>query len=384
MMAENPKRILFIDDEPNILEMLSRVIAQCGENWIAQFSLGVEEALGLLAEEDFDTVLSDIRMPNKDGFFLLEAMQGDPKLRHIPVIMLTGEVDRTHKKKALDLGATDLLNKPVSREDLIARIRSAVRLKRYQDELEDQVSLLDRLVRERTEELELSHREVVWRLAKAGEYRDDHTGNHVARVAWCSSVLAEGLKQEPDFVELLFQVSPLHDIGKIGIPDAVLLKPGKLTPAEREVIERHCEIGAQILSQAPKSLQFEWDSELLVETQTRRAKPSEVLEMASAVARHHHEKWDGTGYPDKLAGDHIPVEARIVALADVYDALISWRPYKNPMHPEQVRDIIASEKGRHFDPQVVNAFFAGFDRIQMIQERAKEGQGSLAETGVEG
>ena len=181
-MQNTKKKLLFVDDERNILDMLSRMLDQCGEKWEGEFCLSVDEALEALHRTKFDTVVADIRMPQKDGLALIKAMQADDNLRNIPVIVLTGEGDRTLKRRCLDMGATDLLNKPVSREDLIARLRSALRIKEYEDQLGNQVELLDGLVRERTQQLEQSNREVVWRLAKAGEFRDDQTGNHVALV----------------------------------------------------------------------------------------------------------------------------------------------------------------------------------------------------------
>ncbi len=368
-MQNVKKKLLFVDDELNILDMLNRLLSQCGENWEGEFCLSVDEALEALHRTKFDTVVSDIRMPKKDGLALIEAMRADDNLRNIPIIILTGEGDRTLKRRVLDMGATDLLNKPVSREDLIARLRSALRLKEYEDQLENQVVILDGLVRERTGQLEQSYREVVWRLAKAGEFRDDQTGNHVARVACCSCLLAEGMGLDPEFTELLFQTSPLHDIGKMGIPDAILLKEGRLTPEERVVIERHAEIGENILQQAPKSLALLPHMNMRASLPEGNGSSSALIKMASVIARHHHEKWNGSGYPDKLVGEEIPIEARIVALADVYDALLSKRPYKPPMDQSKALAIMQEESGRHFDPPVVKSFFAAGDRITEVYER---------------
>jgi len=365
-MPNSTRKLLFVDDEYNILEMFSRMLSQCDEGWESEFCLSVDEAMAALHRAKFDTVVSDIRMPNKDGFALIEAMHADESLRKIPIIVLTGEGDRTLKRRVLDMGGTDLLNKPVSREDLVARLRSTLRLKAYEDQLENQVTVLDELVRERTKQLEQSHREVVWRLAKAGEFRDDQTGNHVARVAWCSCILAEGIGLDSEFTELLFQTSPLHDIGKMGIPDNILLKAGSLTPEERAIIEQHPVIGESILQQTPKALALLPHLSVRSLFASCNGPPSSLIRMASSIARRHHEKWNGTGYPDKLAGEQIPMEARIVALADVYDALLSKRPYKVSMNAEEARAIIQSESGRHFDPQVVEAFCNATDRIAEI------------------
>lgn len=371
-MHNSTKKLLFVDDQQDILDLFQRALEHCGENWEGEFCLSVDEALAALQRTKFDTIVLDIRMPEKDGFVLLKIMQEDEILRKIPTIILTGEGDRTLKRRVLDMGATDLLSKPVSSEDLFARLRSALRLKEYEDQLENQVVVLDSLVLERTKQLEHSHREVLWRLAKAGEYRDDQTGNHVARVAWCSYLLAEGLGLALDFTELLFQTSPLHDIGKIGIPDAILLKAGPLTPEERVIIEHHVQIGESILQQAPKSVTLLPLMNIRASLMASHENPSRLIQMASVIARCHHEKWNGSGYPDKLSGEEIPIEARIVALADVYDALLSKRPYKPVMSPAKAQAIIREESGRHFDPQIVECFFASSDRIAEVYKQFSE------------
>ncbi|MFA6243296.1 MAG: HD domain-containing phosphohydrolase [Candidatus Hydrogenedentales bacterium] len=365
-------KILFVDDDANILEMMARIIRQSGENWEGEFRASVDEALDVLARVDFDTVVSDMRMPAKDGFALVESMKGDARLSRVPVIILTGDHDSTLKRRALDMGVTDLLSKPILREDLIARLRSALRLKEQQDKLEDQVELLDGIVRERTCQLERSHREVVWRLAKAGEFRDDQTGNHVARVAWCSCVLAEALGLKTSHVELLYQTAPLHDIGKIGIPDCILLKPGILTAEERRIMERHPLIGEEILRSVPLAMMQSMDDYGKMEAPLDTNTLSPVLEMARIVAIGHHEKWDGSGYPSGSSGEGIPIEARIVALADVYDALVSERPYKRAMTETEASDLVQRESNRHFDPGVVAAFLASFEKFRQAQVRFRE------------
>lgn len=367
-MSSSIKKLLFVDDEPNILEVLSRMLGQCGEAWEGTYRLGADEALEAMSHLDFDVVVTDFRMPKKDGLALIAAMRADSRLRTIPVIVLTGEADRTLKRRVLEIGAVDLLNKPVGREDLIARLRSAIRLKEYQDQLQDQVGVLDGLVRERTIQLEQSRREVVWRLAKAGEFRDDETGDHVARVAWSACLLADAMGMEQDAVELIFQTSPLHDLGKIGIPDRILLKEGPLTPEERAIIQQHAEIGEQILKHAPKAIASLPRMNVLPTLHVDNGCPSELIALAAIIARSHHEKWDGSGYPDGLAGTDIPIEARIVALADVYDALRSKRPYKAAMSRSKALAIVREERGRHFDPKVVDTFHGVEDRIAGIYE----------------
>jgi putative two-component system response regulator len=348
-------RLLFVDDDVALLELFARMLE--GQPWRVNFCSGVDEALEFLESHPVDTVISDIRMPGRDGFELLAAIRASERLRNIPVIILTGDSDRALKRQALDLGATDLLNKPIAREDLLARIRSALRLKSYEDRLARQVDELDRRVRERTRELEISRREVVWRLAKAAEFRDDETGNHVIRVALFSRLLAEGLGMGRDFLELIFLTSPLHDIGKLGIPDSILLKEDRLNPQERRLMEAHCVMGAEILSRAPKAIMAsaEYVGDALVGSPGERG-DNPLLTMASSIALGHHERWDGTGYPRGLVGAEIPLESRIVAVADVFDALTSWRPYKPPVPEQEAMRIILKGAGGHFDPDLIDVF----------------------------
>lgn len=363
-------RLLFVDDDPVILELFARMLEE--QPWEAHFCTNVDDALDYLAQHPVDTVISDIRMPVKDGFDLLGAVRGREEFRQIPVIILTGDSDRALKRRALDLGATDLLNKPIAREDLFARIRSALQLKRYEDQLAEQVRELDRRVNERTRQLEASHREVVWRLAKAAEFRDDDTGNHVFRVGICSRLLAEGLGRDRDFLELILLTSPLHDIGKLGIPDAILLKEGRLSPRERQLIEQHCVMGAEILSLEPKSsvalgLLAE---EFVPEVADHPLNP--FLEMASSIALGHHERWDGHGYPNRLVATEIPLECRIVAVADVFDALTSWRPYKPPLSDDEAVAMLLKESGRHFDPEIIEVFQNRVDSLLAVRSQIRD------------
>lgn len=371
-MIDSPGRLLFVDDDRNLLDLFARMLS--GHIWEAHFCDCVDDAIACLSRNSIDTVIADIRMPGKDGFDLLTAIRSSVQTSQIPVIILTGDSDRGLKRRALDLGATDLLNKPVSREDLFARIRSSLRLKEFQDQLSGQVVDLDKRVRERTRQLEASQREVVWRLAKAAEYRDDETGNHVVRVALISRLLAEDLGMDRDFVDLIFMTSPLHDIGKLAIPDSILLKDGRLSPQERQLMEQHCVMGAEILSQQPKALAFSglFSSEIFsVEEETTNP----LLLMAASIALGHHEHWDGTGYPNGLKGKAISLESRIVAAADVFDALTSWRPYKPPLNEEDASKILIEASGRHFDPDVVQAFVRKRNNLSEIRKQFREKDG---------
>ncbi len=367
-----PKRLLFVDDDPSILDMLERMIAPHAAGWQTFFCLGAEEAMTMVEQVDFDAIVSDARMPGRDGFWLLKTLQDSERTRNIPVILLTGDCEPSLKRQALEMGATDLLNKPICREDLLGRLRSALRLKASQDELAAHIISLENNVRERTQALETSHREIVWRLAKACEYRDDETGQHVMRVAFYSRAIAVGLGMSPDFVEEIFLTSPLHDIGKIAMPDRVFLKPGSLTPEEMRVMRSHCEVGARLLLERPQALALFHGDGFDREEFFGDGDENPFIKMASRIALGHHEKWDGTGYPGGLAGRAIPMESRIVALADVFDALVTERPYKPAFSLEKSLGILATEAGHHFDPEVCSAFNAKIDEIESIRRRFLE------------
>ncbi len=348
------KRILFIDDEPNFLEGLKRMLHRQCNVWDVYSTHSVDAALDEISKVAFDAVISDVTMPGKDGFELLRILKDSETTKDIPVVILTGRDDHNLKSRALEMGATDLLSKPVNREDLLARLNNVLRLKSYQDELKAQNEILDRKVKERTAELEDSRLDIILRLGKAAEYRDKETGNHILRVGCYCRDLAEELDMEPDFVEMIFLTSPLHDIGKIGIPDKILLKSGKLTPAERKIMERHCTIGADILRGNPESMNpyLKWYRN----KSALKSSDNFILDMASTIALCHHEKWDGSGYPEGLKGKEIPLAARIVAVADVYDALRSERPYKPTCPQGQTLAIIRDDAGHHFDPMIYDVF----------------------------
>ena len=389
------QQILFVDDEPYVLDSLRRLLHARSAFWEMHFVGSADAALKVMQERNIDTVVTDARMPGRSGFELLQAILSQARTQDIPVIILTGEHDTDMKRRALDMGAADLLNKPICISDLIARLSSVLRLKSYQDQIKMQNTLLEIRVQERTRALMASRQEIIWRLAKAGEYRDEETGNHVLRVAQYCRVIGEALGLDSEFVEILALTSPLHDIGKIGIPDSILHKPGKLTPEEWHIMQGHCEIGARILREdyatllpmnaisARTSLLPEGDpsaSESALQTPVNGLVVGDCLEamgvhrlvnplldMAATIALSHHEKWDGSGYPHKLVGEQIPLEARIVALADVYDALGSARPYKPAFDEEMVLTKMAAGAGEHFDPFAFSGFVRSLDSLRTIR-----------------
>ncbi len=326
----------------------------------------VDAALATLSEVSCDALVSDLCMPGRDGFDLLSQLRSQPETSDLPIVILTGKDDHDLKRRALDAGATDLLRKPVDAEELVARLDSALRLKEYQDRIKSDNALLEQRVRERTAELERSRVELVWRLGRAGEFRDCDTGNHVMRVGCYAYELAETVGSDKQFSEGILLTAPLHDLGKIGIPDSILLKPGKLTAEEWSVMKTHTVIGADILQG-----RFTFPLVRALPGVVNPSMPcpfgeSHLATMGANIARSHHERWDGDGYPDGRAAEEIPIEARIVSIADVYDALLSRRPYKKVFSHEDAVSTIQGGVGTQFDPQVPGAFEKSLDRLQEI------------------
>ena len=365
-MQDLPSRIVFVDDEQHVLDSLERTLRDRRHIWTMKFANSPRAALELLAQGGIQLVVSDVRMPGMDGLDLLAQIKGNPQTSDVAVVMLTGQEDRALKCRALDLGATDLLNKPIETADLVARIRNVLQLQHCQAELKQQNLVLESKVQERTAALAQSRLEIIWRLAKAAEYRDEDTGHHVLRVGCYSRVIAERLGLDRAFVETIFLTAPLHDIGKIGIPDAILLKPGKLTDEEWLVMKQHCAIGARILREQSKGMTLFQQWKGIEKPAPQIVDP--LMDMACTIALSHHEKWDGSGYPHALAGEQIPLPGRIVALADVFDALVSQRPYKPAFPEEKALQILRDGAGKHFDPEVLLAFEASLDQIRAIRD----------------
>jgi putative two-component system response regulator len=367
------KHLVFVDDEPNVLVSYRRMLRPFSEDWQMSFYDCPVTACEHLLAEGADAVIVDIRMPRMTGLELLERLQRTSQTRGIPVIIVTGEADHSLKRTALSLGASDLLNKPVDIDDLLARLRNALRLKDYQDELRRSNELLEDRVRERTAQLEASQLTVIWRLGKAAEFRDEETGNHILRVGCYARLISEELGLPSEFTKLIYLAAPLHDIGKIGIPDAILLKPGKLDPAEWQLMQRHCEIGASILSDNARM------SALWIDNCPARLSPWDLtggenptLALAASIALSHHEKWNGQGYPQRLSAEQIPLAARIVAICDVFDALRSERPYKRKYSLDETLEVLFEGRGSHFDPVVYEAFMNALPEIVQNEQRLSD------------
>jgi putative two-component system response regulator len=329
-------RILVVDDERANVTLLSRILTRAGYEQVT-VTTEPEEVASLFGAFEPDLILLDLHMPKLDGFAVLRQLA--PRLNgggYLPVLMLTGDASHEAKRGALELGVKDFVAKPFEPAEILLRINNLLETRFLYRALESQNAVLETRVDERTRELRESQIEIVERLARAAEIRDDDTGRHTERVGNLSALLAEALGLGRRQVELIRRAALLHDVGKIGIPDSILLKPGGLTASELEVIRSHTVIGARILSGGQ----------------------SELVKIAERIALSHHERWDGAGYPSGLAGEAIPLEARIIAVADVLDALCHRRPYRPAWPMEKVLAQIARESGRHFDPAVVAALMA--------------------------
>jgi putative two-component system response regulator len=340
-------RILIVDDSRSSLAFLREVVGELGFTGI-ECMLHPVEALRRAAEVQFDVVLVDNIMPGMDGVELTRRLRARDDYRLVPIIMVTSVDDPHLRVSAVAAGATDFIQKPFDVTELQARVRNLLALRQAQCELADRAQWLSREVEIATRHLVEREEEIIWRLARAIEYRDGDTGEHVSRVAQISRIIAEGIGLEPERCRVIYLAAPLHDIGKIGIADAILSKPGKLSPDELVAMRRHVSIGARILEHGS----------------------SEIIRTAELIAQSHHEKWDGTGYPDHLSGLDIPVEARVVAIADVFDALCSVRPYKQAWSIEDAYREIVRLSGTHFDPVCVAAFEARWPEISALFEIA--------------
>ena len=364
-----PVRVLVIDDEP----MLRRTLGDYLEDSGCLAALAANGAEGLAALEHFrpDVALVDLNMPIMDGYAFIEIAH--KRLPDLPIIVVSGVGTVDKAVQAIRLGAWDYITKPIVRFDILehtlSRVLERARLLRenqaYQQNLET-------LVTERTAELTNTRRQILYSLGKAAEYRDNETGRHVIRVGEMCAAVGRALGLPSARVEMLRDASPLHDIGKIGIPDAILLKPGPLNPEESAVMRQHCRYGCMILSQPLADGQASEDICTLVSTVGLYDTDKKLMPLAQTIALAHHERWDGSGYPSGLAGEAIPLEARIVSVVDVYDAVGSHRAYKEPFAEDLCQGIIRDGAGTAFDPAVVLAFFESLETVLFLKDRWRD------------
>jgi putative two-component system response regulator len=326
-------RVLVVDDELATVRFLTRLLNGSGAEVAS--TTDARQVPELVASQDPDLVILDLHMPHMDGFEVMEALGPlRSPTRYLPVLVLTGDTASSVKQRALRVGARDFLSKPFDTVEALLRIRNLLTTRHFYIALEREQQRLEQSVRERTRELADTHLEIVGRLARAAEYRDDNTGEHTRRVGRLSGLLARTLGYDKDATEMIERAAALHDVGKVGVPDAILLKPGPLTPAEIEIMRTHAVVGAKILSNSRAPL----------------------LRMAEAIALTHHERWDGTGYPAGLREGAIPYVGRIVALADAFDAMTHSRPYQSAIPLAVAVETLTSLRGRAYDPAVFDAF----------------------------
>jgi len=366
-IAIRQSKIMIVDDEQLVIRVVRRFLSSDGyENFFT--ITDPRQALEAIDREKPHVVLLDIMMPHITGLDLLKVRQKTASLQHIPFIILSANSEAQIKRDALKLGATDFLSKPVDPSDLTVRVQNALIVKRHHDHLANHAIELERQVRKRTKQIEKSREQIIHCLARAAEYRDNETGEHVIRVGKYCSIIAAQLGFHPDYCREIELAAQLHDVGKIGIPDSVLLNPGKLNNEEFEVMKTHCGLGMQIMEplSRPEGERIRRHADMGGFIMDGVDSP--MLELAATIARTHHEKWDGTGYPNQLKGQNIPIEGRICCVADVYDALCSERPYKPKFPIKKCLEIMLSERGTRFDPIVLDAFF---DRIAEIEQIRK-------------
>ncbi|QEG38067.1 HD domain-containing phosphohydrolase [Roseimaritima ulvae] len=359
-------KVLILDDEMANVRVLKRFLESAGYTNI-QTSTDSTTAMGWLEQQRPDLLLLDVMMPDVSGIDLLGQIRQHPRLRFLPVLIVTANTDNETKRTCLSLGATDFLAKPVDPNDLLPRVRNTLVTRSFQNQLARYAQQLEQRVKDRTRELEFSRREVVECLARAAEYRDTETGNHVVRVGRFAGIIAKRMGFTADEVSNIELAAQLHDVGKIAIPDAVLHKPGRLDPDEFAYIKRHAAIGHSIIrAHSPRETEA-LRRHVMAGGQLLAAQSSPLLRLASTIALSHHERWDGTGYPLGLKGEDIPPEARITSVADVYDALSSARPYKDAMPREKCFQILEEGRGTQFDPRVLDAFFESSEEVIQVQ-----------------
>ncbi len=342
-------KILIIDDQKLHIGLLEDILRKAGYMNVKS-TTNPQEAIELYQEYQPDLVLLDLEMPRIDGFTIIAQLKEITREDRLPLLALSP--GRSQELKALEAGATDFLTKPYEGIEVLVRIHNIIEARLLNNAVRNQNKVLEENVRDRTKELSQTRLDIIQRLARAAEYRDEDTGFHIVRMSKLCAKLGSALGLAPQQCDLILNASPLHDIGKLGIPDSILLKPAKLSPEEWEIMKTHTSIGAKLLAGS--------DSELMI--------------MAETIALTHHEKWDGTGYPRGLKGEAIPLVGRIVAICDVFDALMSRRPYKRAWTIDEALAEIKRTSGSHFDPQVANAFFhiVLSERDEIVKQYSEE------------
>ena len=355
--------VLVVDDTPDNLSLMSGLLK---DKYKVKIANNGERALKVVMTGTLpDIILLDIMMPVMDGYETCRQLKANPETKDVPVIFLTAKAEVEDEIKGFELGAVDYITKPISPPIVLARVHTHLQLKRIRDYLKDKNEFLENEVQKRTREVVAVQEVTILAMASLAETRDNDTGNHIRRTQFYIRALAEKLRNHERFrhllnddktIDLLFKSAPLHDIGKVGIPDAILLKPGRFTPEEFEIMKSHTTLGRDAILAAERRLGLEL----------------RFLTYAKEIAYTHQEQWDGTGYPEGLSGDDIPISGRLMAVADVYDALICRRIYKEGMSHEKAVGIILESKGSHFDPDVVDAFMEIAGEFKEIAKRFED------------
>jgi len=348
-------RILIVDDKPLNVSLLEAILVGDGYRQVKSVT-DPRQVKDLYLKWRFDLILLDIRMPHLSGFDVMAQLQEVVDNDYLPILVLTAQSDGDTRDQALALGAKDFVTKPFKRTEVLNRIRNILLVRNLYLRERWEKEAVEAEVRRRTLELVDTQLAFIRQLGRAGEYRDNETGMHVVRMSKNCEALARALGQSEDYCEMLLHSSPMHDVGKIGVPDHILLKPGKFDPEEWEIMKTHVEIGAEILS----------------------THPADIIQMAHTIVMTHHEKWDGSGYPNGLKGEDIPLEGRIAAVADVFDALTSVRPYKNAWEVEDAVKFIKDEAGSHFDPMIASAFIDILPEILNIRDQHTDDEETYA------
>ncbi|WP_417310542.1 HD domain-containing phosphohydrolase [Devosia sp.] len=348
-------RLMVVEDNRTNLLVLSGILKKFPDCEVESF-LDPLEAIARAEAELFDLIVVDYMMPNLDGRGFISRLRERDDYRHIPMVMITADGNRQTRIEAITSGATDFLNKPVDPVELRARIGNLLVMRQQQRELADRTTWLASEVERATRSLVRQEEDVIWRLTRALEYRDSDTGEHTSRVANVARLIAEALGMSEAACRTIYLAAPLHDIGKVAVPDALLAKPGRLSDEELDLMKMHVPVGEAILAGAN----------------------SELVRVASLIASSHHERWDGTGYPNRTAGEAIPIEGRITAVADVFDALCSERPYKPAWPIADARQEIQNSAGTQFDPACVAAFERQWSQIEALYSQAATADHGMA------
>jgi len=344
-----PQQVLIVDDTEINLILFGALVKKL-DDCRAHVFADSREALAWVTENVPDLIIVDYMMPELDGIEFIRLVRAMPGRQLVPILMITANDQKQIRYSALDVGANDFLTKPIDKVEFLARARNMLNLNQARKHMADHASWLSDEVRKATQEIVKRERETVFRLSKAAEYRDPETGAHILRMAHYSMLIARELGLSEEDQQLLLEAAPMHDIGKVGIADKILLKPGRLTPEEFEVMKQHAMFGYELL----------------------RGSTSHLLQAAAEIAKGHHEKFDGSGYPYGIAGDAIPIFSRIVAVADVFDALTSERPYKKAWEVEDAVAFLNSGSGTHFDPACVKAFLGVWDEVERVRNKYQE------------